>query len=50
MCWFIRDKLTHSYADVSHTTVPLGEILDVFADFDGDTHSLMTGDELRWRG
>ena len=40
----------HSYADVGHATVALGETLDVLTDFDGDSHSLVTGNELWRRG
>jgi len=38
---------THSYTDVGHTTVALCETLDILADFDSDSHGLMTRDELR---
>jgi len=33
----------------SATTIALGETLDILANFDGDSHSLMAGDELRRR-
>ena len=47
------DQLTavdpHSYPDVGHTTVTHGETLDILANFDSDSHSFVTRDELRRR-
>ena len=44
--WFAQGWRTYSYADVGHTTVTLGETLDVLADFNSNSHSFMAGDEL----
>jgi hypothetical protein len=50
VCWFIQGKHTHGYADVGNTTVALGETLDILANFDSDSYSLVARDELRQRG
>lgn len=43
----MKGQYTHGYSDIGYTAVAFLETLDVLADFNGDSHSLMARDELR---
>jgi hypothetical protein len=53
--WLVRgyqskSQDTHGYSDIGDTTVALLETLDVLANFDSDSYSLVAGDQLRREG